>query len=97
MQMERYVVKVIHSDIVENKKRPRFNYVNKGQMATIGRSRTVDMFKGHEFMGFIDWAAWLVVHIYYLIGFKNRLFVLFQWACTYFTYRCGTRLIIDKN
>ena len=97
MQMGKYVVKVILSDLQKNLNRPSFKYVSKGQMATIGRSRAVAMYKGIEFKGFIAWIAWLVVHIYYLIGFKNRLFVIFQWAWTYLTFRRGARLIIDKK
>ncbi len=66
-------------------------------MATVGRSRAVAMYKGLHFSGFVAWMAWLLVHIYYLIGFKNRLFVLFQWAWTYMTFRRGARLIIEKE
>ncbi len=96
MQQGRYVAKLIMNEL-KGKARTRFYYVDKGQMATIGKSKAVAMFKGLEFKGFTAWVAWLVVHIYYLIGFKNRLFVLFQWSWTYWTFRRGARLIVDKE
>jgi NADH dehydrogenase len=96
MQQGRFVARHIHRRI-DHLSLPSFKYVDKGQMATIGRSRAVAMFKGIEFYGFTAWLAWLLVHIYYLIGFKNRLVVLFNWAWTYLTYRRGVRLIIDPK
>lgn len=97
MQQGRYVARLILGKIAHSPFKERFKYIDKGQMATVGRSRAVAMFRGLEFSGFVAWMAWLVVHIYYVIGFKNRLFVLFQWAWTYLTFRRGARLIIDKN
>jgi NADH dehydrogenase len=97
MQQGRFVARNILKELMGRKRSPRFYYIDKGQMATIGRSRAVGMFKGMEFDGFVAWVGWLLVHIYYLIGFKNRLFVLFQWAWTYLTYRRGARLIITKE
>lgn len=81
----------------KKKNLPKFEFFDKGQMATIGRSRAVAMYKGMEIKGTLAWFAWLLVHIYYLIGFKNRLAVLFNWAWTYVTFRRGARLIIDKE
>lgn len=97
MQEGRFVAKVIRKKIMNQAPPEVFKYVDKGQMATVGRSRAVAMYKGLSFSGFIAWAAWLIVHIYYLIGFKNRIFVLFQWAWTYFTFRRGARLIVEKE
>lgn len=96
MQQGRFVAKYIRHKL-SGRKIPEFKYVDKGQMATVGRSRAVAMFRGLEIHGFVAWMAWLVVHIYYLIGFKNRLFVLFLWAWTYLTHRRGARLIIEKE
>jgi NADH dehydrogenase len=71
-----------------------FVYVDKGSMATIGRSRAIAMVSRRVHLsGFIAWMAWLLVHIWYLIGFKNRLVVLITWAWSYLTYRRGARLI----
>lgn len=97
MQQGRFVAKVIRRKILGGSVPEFFKYIDKGQMATVGRSRAVAMYKGLEFSGFTAWMAWLLVHIYYLIGFKNRIFVLFQWAWTYLTFRRGARLIIDKE
>jgi NADH dehydrogenase len=62
-------------------------------MATIGRSRAVAMMDRLHLTGFLAWLAWLLVHIWYLIGFKNRVVVLIIWAWSYFTYRRGARII----
>ena len=97
MQQGRYVAKVIKKKLSGTNTNEIFKYVDKGQMATVGRSRAVAMYKGLNFSGFVAWSAWLLVHIYYLIGFKNRIFVLFQWAWTYLTFRRGARLIVEKE
>jgi NADH:ubiquinone reductase (H+-translocating) len=71
-----------------------FEYVDKGSMATIGRSRAIaQVSRRIHLSGCVAWMAWLLVHIWYLIGFKNRLVVLITWAWSYMTYRRGARLI----
>lgn len=82
---------------LEEKKPMDFFYRDKGQMATIGRKLAVMEFKGVKAHGVLAWVAWLFVHIYYLIGFKNRLIVLFQWAWSYFTFARGARLITKRD
>lgn len=98
MQQGRYVARLIMN---ETKDRPLergpFKYVDKGQMATVGRSKAVAMYKGIHITGFLAWMSWLFVHVYYLIGFKNRISVIFQWAWTYLTYKRGARLIIENE
>lgn len=74
-----------------------FRYKDKGIMATIGRSRAVVQYGKLLLFGFPAWLAWLVVHIYYLIGFKNRFFVLIQWVWAYITFGRGARLIVSKS
>jgi len=76
--------------------RPRgeFHYLDKGIMATIGRSRAVAAPFGFKMSGFLAWLAWLFVHLWYLIGFRNRVIVLFEWCWSYATYRRGARLIM---
>lgn len=74
-----------------------FAYRDKGQMATIGRSRAVAQTGRLRFGGFFAWLAWIVIHIYYLTGFRNRLIVVFTWAWSYLTFRRGARLIVDKH
>jgi NADH dehydrogenase len=75
--------------------RPRepFRYVDKGNLATIGRSAAVADFRGLHLTGFIAWMAWLLIHIFFLIGFRNRVIVMFEWMWSYFTYQRGARLI----
>jgi NADH dehydrogenase len=74
-----------------------FRYRDRGQMATIGRSRALCDLGRVRFAGFPAWVAWLVVHIYFLVGFKNRLFVVLSWAWSYLTFRRGARLIVDRD
>jgi NADH dehydrogenase len=62
-------------------------------MATIGRSRAIAQMGNLKLTGFLAWLAWLFVHIWYLIGFRNRLLVFFDWSWSYFTFRRGARLI----
>lgn len=97
MQQGRFVADYIKRSLTGKSLPEYFKYTDKGQMATIGRSRAVALYKGLEMQGIIAWLGWLFVHIYYLIGFKNRIFVLFQWAWTYLTFRRGARLIVDKE
>jgi NADH dehydrogenase len=75
-----------------NPTRP-FRYKDKGSLATIGRAAGVADFGRLQLSGFIAWAAWLGVHIFFLIGFRNRLLVILQWAWAYVTYQRGARLI----
>jgi NADH:ubiquinone reductase (H+-translocating) len=82
---------------IGGKPRRTFRYLDKGQMATIGRKKAVAEWKQLQFTGVLAWFAWLLVHIYYLIGFKNRLFVLYNWAWAYFTFSRGARLIVEKE
>jgi len=97
MQEGRFVAKNIIRKIHHKDQIERFIYIDKGNLATIGRSRAVGIYKNLSMSGSIAWFGWLAVHIYYLIGFKNRLIVLFQWFWTFITYRRGARLIIDNK
>jgi NADH dehydrogenase len=76
-----------------------FHYWDKGNLATIGRAQAVADLGRLRISGFVAWLAWLFVHIFFLIGFRNRFIVLFEWAWAYFTFQRGARLItgdIDK-
>jgi NADH dehydrogenase len=75
--------------------RKRFHYFNKGDLATIGRSRAIADFGKVRFAGRLAWVLWLFVHIMYLVGFRNRIVVFIEWAYAYFTYQAGVRLITD--
>jgi NADH dehydrogenase len=70
-----------------------FDYWDKGSMATIGRSAAVAKIGNLELTGWVAWAAWLLVHLLFLVGFRNRVAVLWQWTYSYFTYRRGARII----
>jgi NADH dehydrogenase len=88
MQMGRHAGRVIATG-----ERKAFRYRDKGSLATIGRARAVADIKGIRFGGFAAWFAWLAIHIFYLIGFRNRFFVLAGWAWHYLTFRRGARII----
>src|SRR5207249_4913976 len=73
--------------------RQNFHYIDKGNLATIGRAAAVAQFGKIHISGFLAWLAWLFIHIFFLIGFRNRLIVMIQWAWSYLTYERGARLI----
>ncbi|HET7754600.1 MAG TPA: NAD(P)/FAD-dependent oxidoreductase [Anaeromyxobacteraceae bacterium] len=75
--------------------RQPFRYVDKGSLATIGRAAAVADLRGLRLSGFVAWLAWLLVHIFFLIGFRNRVFVILQWAWHYATFDRGSRLITE--
>jgi NADH dehydrogenase len=74
-----------------------FHYVDKGSLATIGRAAAIGQFGKIHISGFIAWLAWLFIHVFFLIGFRNRVLVLLQGAWSYFTYQRGARLITGGN
>ena len=92
MQMGRHAARNILGSI-EGKPMTPFRYNDKGQMATIGRNRAVAELKIGGFGGFLAWLCWLFIHLIFLIGFRNRVFVFFQWMWAYLTYARGARLI----
>ncbi|MGH8913077.1 MAG: NAD(P)/FAD-dependent oxidoreductase, partial [Acidimicrobiia bacterium] len=92
MQMGRHAARMIKADLAGDE-RTAFRYRNKGSLATIGRARAVADFGRVRFGGFFAWVAWLSIHIFYLIGFRNRFFVLVSWAWSYLTFRRGARII----
>jgi len=92
MQQGRYVAQCIRADI-DGLERGRFHYFDKGMMATVGRSRAVAQVGRLRFGGFSAWLAWLAVHLFFLVGFKNRVSVLFNWIWQYVAFRRGARLI----
>jgi NADH dehydrogenase len=92
IQMGQYAARTIVGDI-EGQPRRAFHYWDKGQLAVIGRGRAVaDIWKLH-FAGFLAWLIWTFVHIFFLIGFRNRVMVMIQWAWSYVTFGRGARLI----
>ncbi len=96
MQQGIYVAKMIRNDLAGRPRVP-FRYRDLGQLATIGRSRAICELFGIRLSGWIAWWVWLIVHIYRLSGFRNRLIVLIQWAWSYMTFNRGARLIVGKE
>jgi len=96
MQQGRFVARSILREL-SGKPREKFRFFDKGQMATIGRSRAVAEIGRVRLSGLIAWLTWLLVHIYYLTGFRNRLLVVLQWAWSFITFRRGARLIVNKE
>ena len=102
IQMGQYVARIIRGEIAtraggaaqgSSPARPPFHYWDKGQLAVISRGHAVADIGRLHFGGFFAWLAWIFVHIFFLIGFRNRILVLIQWAYSYFTYRRGARII----
>jgi NADH dehydrogenase len=96
MQQGRHAARNVKRLLAGDKSLP-FNFFDKGQMATIGRRRAILQYKGLRLAGPLAWWGWVFVHIYYLIGFKNRLFVIIQWALAYMTWRRGARLVTNAG
>jgi NADH:ubiquinone reductase (H+-translocating) len=96
MQEGRAVAKTIAGDL-GNQPRKDFHYVDKGSLATIGRAAAVAQFRGLHISGYLAWLGWLFVHIFFLIGFRNRIIVMIRWAASYLTYERGARLITGST
>jgi NADH dehydrogenase len=92
MQQGRYAARVVR-DRIRGRDTPAFRYRDKGNLATIGRASAVADLKGLKLSGFFAWITWLVVHLFYLIGFQNRILVLIRWLVSFTTHGRGARLI----
>ena len=99
MQEGIYAANVVRKEVQRGAiaERTPFRYHDLGQMATIGRSRAIAEFGKLRLAGYFAWWFWLIVHIYRLSGFRNRLSVLVQWAWSYMTFGRGARLIVGKE
>ncbi len=96
LQQGRHAGRQIANDVAGRPRVP-FRYRDKGSLATIGRARAVADLGVIRFSGSAAWAAWLTIHIAYLIGFRNRLLVLISWAWNYLTFRRGARIITGTS
>jgi len=96
IQQGKFVARTIARDL-EHQPRARFHYFDKGSLATIGRAAAVAQFGKIHISGFLAWLSWLFIHIFFLIGFRNRLAVMAQWAWSYFTYERSARLITGST
>ena len=94
MRQGRYAAKVVR-DRLRSRESPPFRYRDKGNLATIGRASAVADINGLRLHGFVAWITWLVVHIYYLVGFQNRLVVVIRWSFSFITHGRSARLITE--
>jgi NADH dehydrogenase len=94
IQMGQYAARTIRGDLAGRPREP-FSYWDKGQLAVIGRAQAVADIGRLHFGGFVAWFLWIFIHIFFLIGFRNRVIVLLEWAWAYVTYQRGARLITD--
>jgi NADH dehydrogenase len=92
MQQGRYVARAVRGRL-RGRTPPPFRYHDKGNLATIGRAAAVADIKGVRLSGFLAWVTWLVVHLFYLVGFQNRIIVFFRWSVSFLTHGRGARLI----
>jgi NADH dehydrogenase len=97
MQEGRYAGMLLAARLAGKPHPGPFHYLDKGSLATIGRAKAVADVRGLRFSGFPAWVAWLTIHIFYLIGFENRIVVLLRWAYGYFTRGRGNRLITEAT
>ncbi|HVH89667.1 MAG TPA: NAD(P)/FAD-dependent oxidoreductase [Terriglobales bacterium] len=96
IQMGEYVAKEIRRRVSGQPSKP-FSYWDKGSMATIGRSKGIAQIGKIHLSGLIAWSAWLFIHLIYLIGYRNRFFVLLNWAWQYLSWQSGARLITGSD
>jgi NADH dehydrogenase FAD-containing subunit len=96
MQQGRYAASVVRAR-QQGREHPAFRYRDKGNLATIGRAAAVADIKGVRLSGFLAWATWLVVHLWFLIGFQNRLLVLIRWSFSFATHGRGARLVTGPS
>ncbi len=97
MQEGRYVAQVIADGIAGKAHSRPFRYVDRGTLATVGRSFAVADIGPLHFTGLLAWLTWIAVHIFYLIGFRNRLLVLIQYAWAYVTFRPAAQIILPED
>jgi NADH:ubiquinone reductase (H+-translocating) len=95
MQQGRYAALVVENRL-RGSSTPPFHYHDKGNLATIGRAAAVADIKGLRLSGFLAWLTWLTVHLWYLVGFQNRLVVVIRWSASFATHGRGARLITDR-
>ena len=94
MEQGRYAARVVRARL-NAQPAPAFRYRDKGNLATIGRAAAVADIKGIRLSGLIAWLTWLVVHLWYLVGFQNRILVFIRWSFSFATHGRGARLITE--
>jgi NADH:ubiquinone reductase (H+-translocating) len=100
MQMGKHVAQTLAAEIAGQRKpdrREAFVYLDKGSMATVGRSKAVAVFAGIQMSGFIAWMAWLLVHLLFVVGLRGKVSVVLSWAYSWFTYNRSSRVIYGTD
>ena len=96
LQGGRHVARIIERETRGSRERPAFRYRDKGNMATIGCAEAVIATKHFARHGLLAWMLWWVVHIFFLVGFRNRAYMMFHWGWSWLTYQRGSRLITGE-
>jgi NADH dehydrogenase len=96
IQQGKFIAQVLRADHIKIT-RPEFKYLDKGIMATIGKHKAVLEAGSINLTGYVAWLAWLFIHVFYMVGFKNRISVMLYWAWSYLFSKRGARLIIEKD
>jgi NADH dehydrogenase len=96
MQQGRYAARVVRARL-HQRTYPAFRYRDKGNLATIGRAAAVADLKGVKLSGLVAWLTWLLVHLWYLVGFQNRLLVFIRWSFSFLMHGRGARLITEPE
>jgi len=96
LQGGRHVARIVETLVRGGTARPAFRYRDKGNMATIGRAEAVIATKHFARHGLLAWMPWWVIHIFFLVGFRNRVYMMFHWAWSWLTYKRGSRLITGE-
>lgn len=96
LQQGKYIADMLKKEI-KGKQRKPFSYIDKGNMATIGRAKAVADIRGFSFSGLFAWLLWGLIHIFFLIGYRNRFRVFAEWVWHYITFKRGVRLIAKKE
>ena len=97
MQQGRYAATVVSRRLAGQPAPPPFRYVDKGNLATIGRMKAVGEIKGLHLSGTIAWLGWLFIHLFYLVGLQNRFLVFIRWTGSFITRGRGARLITGEG
>ncbi len=96
IQQGKYAAKLVRNRL-QGRSTPPFKYFDKGNLATIGRGRAVAAIGPIKLSGLLAWMVWLVVHLWYLIGYQNRLLVMIRWSFSFFNHGRGARLITERS
>jgi NADH dehydrogenase len=96
IQQGRHAARNILADLARKPMAP-FSYFDRGSMATIGRNRAIAVSGGLQMTGVLAWLAWVFIHVLYLVDFRNRLVVLFEWSWAYLSFNRSARIILERS